>query len=216
MRIDPDTGKPVARSVAILGEEGSFGFGAGAVWALADAGDGARLLALDPDDLQTDDMIRLPFPGSQVVFGSDSVWISSPRGEVVMQVEPTSGRVARTPLPGLSEGAAIASGEGSIWVGTEEALARIDPSSGDVTAMIDEAFTGATGWVTVAFGTVWVRNSTSFLLAIDPTTDQIVKQVDGSSVAGGGSVLGAFDHLWVSAPDSGFVFLLDPEAILHA
>ena len=94
-----------------------------------------------------------------------------------MQVEPTSGRVARTPLPGLSEGAAIASGGGSIWVGTEEALARIDPSSGDVTAMIDEAFTGATGWVTVAFGTVWVRNSTSFLLAIDPTTDQIVKQV---------------------------------------
>ncbi len=102
----------------------------------------------------------LPAPPGAVAAAGGSVWVASPSGGAVLQVDQEQGVVVdRIPVNG--QPGSMVGGGGALWVaGTMGATAeRIDPASGTVTWTAELAETGP---VAMAYGDggLWVADST--------------------------------------------------------
>jgi DNA-binding beta-propeller fold protein YncE len=92
-------------------------------------------------------------------------------------------------LPGRPQ--AIASGYGSVWIGTagDDRLWRIDGANGQITASIPLGL--APTAVAAGSGPVWVIGHTGILERIDPTTNtlehtiRIGRRIAGLALGGG-------------------------------
>jgi YVTN family beta-propeller protein len=155
----------------------------GTVWA-ADNGAGG-LARIDPSANRVVQRIGLNADPFAIGSGYGSLWVTayfhSPHE--VLRVDPVSGRIqaAIIDLP-PSCGTGIAVGEGGVWVACTyaQSLARIDPSTDRVTAVIPvQQYPLA---LKVGLGAVWVRNEDSNSVSrVDPRKNLVTATVTGLS-----------------------------------
>lgn len=111
--------------------------------------------------------------------GFGSLWVAEFRRDRVVRLDPSTRREQASVALALPEPlvtgdskflpSSIATGAGGIWVSTARGyVARVDPVTNRVTAMVKTAF-DATGDVAVGEGGVWVGES-GHLARIDPDT----------------------------------------------
>ncbi len=141
----------------------------------------------------------------RVASQGDAVWVA-PFGGLLSRLAPTNGRVVQQLDPN-SGGAAIALGDGAVWLTDTEGdnVTRVDPS-GLVTPI--PVGNGPTG---IAFGEggVWVADSIdNTVVRIDPSTGEVNPKIPvGTSPSG--VVVGA-GSVWVADSGDGTVTRIDP------
>jgi YVTN family beta-propeller protein len=163
VRIDPVTIQPEAPLPA-----GAAPGGDNYIWVnqrlYVTYSDEPRISRLDPTTGATLETIRLPdWPeGPDVGAYDDVIWLMGEDGPQLLKFDTTSETVTEYTLPGWAQTSGAHSvtpfgAVGSIWLRTSDsAISRIDPTSGQVTAVYPADPGG--GNVVVAFGSLWVAN----------------------------------------------------------
>ena len=208
MRIDPET-NDVAATIEVpkINEQGRLPSSDGQVWLLT--GDGDKLAGLseetdklgDPIDLGTfctDVADRVDGSTLWVVFASEGVLL-----RVDLAKEKVTGKVTDLPLA-----ASVSVGE-DVWVGFEKGLARVDPSSLDVT-MLQEAVT--TDRIRAVGDHVWVREEggDAFLSRIDASSAEVGQVIAANELKSGGDVTEFDGAVWASSYDDLTIVRLTP------
>jgi hypothetical protein len=124
------------------------------------------------------DKIEYPVDGALlgVVAGDGDLWLLAVRkhGNVVLRIDPRTGKTRQTIALGISSAASIGFGYGRVWVVSQEAaLYRIDARSGRVTGRRSVGDCAARPGI--GAGSVWlcVCDPGSSMLRIDPDTLRI-------------------------------------------
>jgi DNA-binding beta-propeller fold protein YncE len=180
--------------------------GSGSLWVLAERGDAAVVLRLDPASGTTLAVIKVGRPGPDmgaISFGGGRIWAAA--GEELVGIDPARhSSVIRHRLPGVAS--AISYGFGSVWVTTlgqsRHLLVRLDSRTLAIRARIWlTSRTGETGEtagpsaVAAGLGSVWVAGFAA-LLRIDPKTDRIASYLFPTSPSST-DVAVARHRLWV-------------------
>jgi class 3 adenylate cyclase len=202
-RIDGHTNE-VTESIEI-GEPWRVVSGFGSTWVTAGLsyhapGGPTSLLRIDPRSNKVVATIGLGRPVRDVAVSEDSVWVS---GAALWRIDPKTNRVMTTINLNSFD---IAAGARSVWVlpAGPEALLRVDPQTGRVSARID----GLASARHVAFGAgfVWVSGAAAgipnFLWQVDPATNRVVSATPLGTPdypGGGGGVATGFNSVWVCA-----------------
>jgi virginiamycin B lyase len=191
------TGTPPQRSslperwVAAQLEVGHGGgplmFGAGSLW--VGAWRDQKVVRIDPRANRV--AARFPAGGPNpagLAVDAATIWVAQPDTDEVVRLDPGTGRVVARirlgPLPFLFapgdrhfRPSLVAVGAGAGWVGTGRgAVARIDPASNRVVAVIRLARQGAEG-IAVAGRIVWVAQGGRGLARIDAATNRLLGMV---------------------------------------
>ncbi len=208
IRIDPETNDVVAKvEVPKVNEQGRLVSFGSQVWLLT--GDGDRLTGISEETNQVGDSIEL---GSFCTESADTItgstlWVACASEGVLLRVDlekkKVTGKVTDLPLA-----TSVSVGE-DVWVGFEKGLARIDPSSLDVT-MLQEAV--SPNRVRAIGDHVWVREEggEAFLSRIDASSAEVGQVVVADDLPSGGDVLELDGVVWASAYDDGTVVRLTP------
>ena len=172
-RLDPETGKPLARP--LHPGFGVAGIAIGGKWVWVTNALRGKLLRLDPKTgrvLKTIDVGGHPGP---IALGGGRVWIADERGRGVTAVNSEGGRIYRRGLPPQTTNLRLAFGAHGLWVsiaGTGS-VRRVDPADFTTGEPI-RVGRGPAGLV-VANGFVWVANSRSGTVSrVDPATRQLL------------------------------------------
>lgn len=189
---------PVAGAVPPHESSGTEGGGCGlvaqgtSVWAATNGPDG--LVRIDYDRTAGRSQVTwgkpLPAPRS-LAAGAGALWGIDPIAQVVMRIDPATGRRTHDIRPG-SDPSAIAAGVGGVWVANEgdNSMSHIDPRTNLV---VQTAGVGKSpNAVAVGAGAVWVALADDGAVArIDPRTDHVTATIrvghrpQGIAVAGG-------------------------------
>ncbi|MBO0683615.1 MAG: YncE family protein [Candidatus Dormibacteraeota bacterium] len=164
----------------------SLAYDGHSIWAADNASE--SLARIDP---RTNRVVRRVAIGADpfaLGWGFGSLWVTSyfgpPQG--VLRVDPASGKVIATIGGPPMGGTGIALGAGAVWVaGTySQTLARIDPTTNRLTAVIPvERYPLA---VAAGRRMVWVRNEDSSSVSrIDPNTNRVAATAVGLSAPAG-------------------------------
>lgn len=164
------------------------------IWVLTGTGD--TLVGVDPSTEQVVTTISLPWRSSDVAAGAAGLWVISASDGYVMHVDADSGEVLAD-IP-VADATAITVGD-TVWVAAKSASFRIDPATGAIVTTLD-AGSGPFGSIAADGESVWVRNTTDFLVEFDAQSGEIVRAhpVDATS---GGDILLAFGSVWTTAFD---------------
>ena len=164
--IDPATGRVRAR-VAVPGSCGSIAYGLGHLWVVSGARNGIRILRINPStgrvDARTGIIHSLVY---SFVAGPEGVWYSA--GSSIRQVDPSGTRLTGVTVndssyPFTLVDAELALGHGAVWaLSGDEGIARIDPATGGITAIVSYrsfdptyAFTGGP-FIDIGQGSLWL------------------------------------------------------------
>lgn len=164
------------------------------MWVLTGTGD--TLVGVDPTTEQVVTTIALPWRGSDVAAGAAGLWVVAASDGHVMRVDADTGAVV-VDVP-VADAVAITVGEG-VWVGARSESVHIDPGTGAVVGTIDMG-TGSFGSIAADGESVWVRNTTDFLVEFDAQSGEMV-QTHTVDVESGGDILLAFGSVWTTAFD---------------
>ena len=164
--IDPATGHVRSR-ISLPGSCGSIAYGLGHLWIVSGVKGGIRILRISPDARRVD--ARTPVIHNLVysfVAGPEGVWYST--GSRIRQVDPSGTRLAGVTVNDSGYqftllDAELALGHGAVWaLSGNENIARIDPATGGVTAVVSYrsfdptyAFTGGP-FIEVGQGSLWL------------------------------------------------------------
>lgn len=164
--IDPATGRVRAR-IAVPGSCGSIAYGLGHLWIVSGVTGGTRIVRVSPAtrraDASTGTIHSLVY---SFVAGREGVWYST--GSRIRQVAPSGTRLTGVTMNDsgyqftLSD-AELALGNGAVWaLSGNENIARIDPVTGGVTAVVSYrsfdptyAFTGGP-FIDVGQDSLWL------------------------------------------------------------
>lgn len=200
----------------------SAGDAAGLLW-VARQGSGLfdpdTLIAVDPRTARITRRVGTEDLWSNLAIAAGGFWTAGSGADLVVRIDPRSGRVDSIPLPEGSHPGDLVFAEGSIWVANhgDGKVLRIDPASHNVIASIqvgeemsmDNAIRlGAGGgsiWVITLFG----RHS---LHRIDPASNTVTGRVED---VGDGVVDIAFGEgsVWVTGVHDGTVYRVDPSTL---
>jgi hypothetical protein len=164
--IAPGTGHVRSR-ISVPGNCGSIAYGLGHLWIVSGVKGGIRILRISPAARRVD--ARTPIIHNLVysfVAGREGVWYST--GSRIRQVDPSGTRLAGMTVNDsgyqftLSD-AELALGHGAIWaLSGNENIARIDPATGGITAVVSYrsfdptyAFTGGP-FIEVGQDSLWL------------------------------------------------------------
>jgi DNA-directed RNA polymerase specialized sigma24 family protein len=164
--IDPATGRVRAR-IAVPGSCGSIAYGIGHLWVVSGVKGGIQILRIDPAtrraDARTGTIHDLVY---SFVAGREGVWYST--GSRIRQVDPSGTRLSGVTVNDSSFqftllNAELALGRGAVWaLSGDENIARIDPATGGVTAVVSYrsfdptyAFTGGP-FIDVGQDSLWL------------------------------------------------------------
>jgi YVTN family beta-propeller protein len=155
------------------------------------------------------DRVVLPAQPGAIAVAGRAVWVASPNGATVFQVDPAQAAVIdRIPLGG--EPGSLVSGGSAVFVASTmgATVERIDPESGTVTWTSQLAESGP---VAMAYGDggLWVADSTDQdLLELSPLSGSVLRtfslDVHPTSIALAGGLV------WVAAYSAGTVEGIDP------
>jgi DNA-binding SARP family transcriptional activator/streptogramin lyase len=138
--IDPTT-NPVVASKRVGSKPVAVAAGAGAVW-VGDARDGT-ITRVDPETRQVVKTIGIGAPVVDLATGLGAVWAATGGFGEVVRIDPDVGAATqRIPLgdpedPIVPSVPSVGVGDGRVWAGVPEGLARIDARSGDVVDTVD-------------------------------------------------------------------------------
>ena len=136
-----------------------------------------------------------------------TLWVACASEGVLLRVDlekkKVTGKVTDLPLA-----TSVSVGD-DVWVGFEKGLARVDPSSLDVT-MLQEAVTP--NRVHAVGDHVWVREEggDAFLTRIDASSAEVSQVIAADDLPSGGDVLELEGVVWASAYDDLTVVRLTP------
>lgn len=198
-RVDPASGKTTLTITA--GDGGNIhglAFGGGYLWSVCCIG--KSLQQIDPVSGRIVATVPLlvQSPGAGVAVGHGAVWVNDVADATVMRYDPVSRVDANVTVPssGGNHQGNIAVTDDAVWVETGDGLARIDPSSREVTATIplppsatvyDMAGDGTTLWV--------VGNKANRLWRIDSPSARITGVLE---VTAPQAVVATAGAVWVS------------------
>jgi hypothetical protein len=138
-----------------------------------------RLAELDPATGVVRRSVALPRRVDALLATPAGIWAASVEGNLV-RVDPTTLAVVEI---AEAVGGALALGEdGSIWLGQEDGLARIDPAANVVNLAVAIANRGAGLGVTVLDGDVWVATR-SQIVRLDALDGAVIARLDGDATA---------------------------------
>jgi len=208
MRIDPTTNEVAARiEVPKINEQGRLPSSGDQVWLLT--GDGDRLAGLSEKTHRLGDPIELGTFCTDVADRVDgsTLWVVCASEGVLLRVDletrKVTGKVTDLPLA-----ASVSVGE-DVWVGFEKGLARVDPSSLDVT-MLQEAVTPDR--IRAVGDHVWVREEggEAFLSRVDAASAEVVQVIAADDLTSGGDVIEFEGAVWATSYDDLTVVKLTP------
>jgi DNA-binding beta-propeller fold protein YncE len=156
--IDPATNTVVA-SIPVGSKPVAIAAGAGSVW-VGDARAGT-ITRVDPLTRRVAKTIGIGAPVVDLATGLGGVWAATGGFGEIVRIDPEVGAVAqRVPLgdpadPVVPSVPSVAVGDGRVWAGVPEGLARIDPRSGEVAETIDLDSAQALQ-IAAGGGAVWV------------------------------------------------------------
>jgi DNA-binding beta-propeller fold protein YncE len=136
------------------------------------------VIAVDRAHLRVTHTLRLPSTPYRLVAGGGRAWVGNAFDGSVSELAGSGELVRRfRPQPASVGRLALAYGAGSLWVGSQDdAVARVDPSTGRTIAVIDRVVHPEA--VSVGAGAVWVAQATrSAVIRIDPRTNRVVASV---------------------------------------
>lgn len=168
---------------------------------------GAKLLRVDPTTGEARGAVHVD--STRVAIGEGAVWIQTADGKAaIVRVDPgTMEVVATIPVRGCSGPRELLVGYGSVWLACmdSDAVARIDPRTNEVSAMIRSG--AAPHHVVAGEDAVWVNNIDDANVArIDPKSGKVVAHIP---VTGGGiGITVGRGFVW-AARDAGIV-KIDP------
>ena len=163
-----------------------------AVFAATNGPDGLVRIDYDPVSGRSQVTWGRPLPApTAVAVGAGALWGIDPIDQVVMRIDPATGRRTHEVRPG-SDPSAIAAGAGAVWVANEgdNSVSRLDPQ----TNLVVQTIGVRRGPVAVATGAgaVWVALADAGAVArIDPRTNSVTDTIavghrpQGVAVAGG-------------------------------
>ena len=138
--IDPATNSVVA-SIPVGSKPVAIAAGEGGVW-VGDARDGT-VTRVDPRTRRVVKTIGIGEPVVDLATGRGAVWAATGGFGEVVRIDPEVGAVAqRIPLgapadPVVPSVPSVAVGDGRVWAGVPEGLARIDPRSGQIAETVE-------------------------------------------------------------------------------
>ena len=208
IRIDPKT-NDVAATIEVpkINEQGRLPSSGGQVWLLT--GDGDRLAGLSEKTDKLGDPIELGTFCTDVADRVDGsmLWVVCASEGVLLRVDlakkKVTGKVTDLPLA-----VSVAVGE-AVWVGFEKGLARIDPSSLDVT-MLQAAVTPDR--IRAVGDHVWVREEggEAFLSRVDASSAEVRQVISADDLKSGGDVIEFEGAVWASSYDDFTIVRLTP------
>jgi streptogramin lyase len=203
-RIDPKSLKVTDHILlpipTLYDQEETIAAGEGAVWLVVDGQvcEACVLVGIDPQTLKPAHEIDLDPGAASVAVGHGFVWVTDPKRNRVLKVDPATDEiVATTDTGGLPQYVAV--DDNGVWTidQLEGTVTEIDPETATVTTTIPANVAGAGGSITTGDGSVWVRGTLKLLTQIDSDTGQIVARYGPN--AGSGDALVSDGVLWVSA-----------------
>jgi len=207
-RIDPETNDVDATiKVPKINEQGRLPSSDGQVWLLT--GDGDQLAGLSEETEKLGAPIDLGTFCSDVadrVEGS-TLWVVCASEGMLLRVDLEKKKVTGT-VTDLPLAASVSVGE-DVWVGFDDGLARIDPSSLEVT-MLQEAVTPDK--IRAVGDHVWVREEggDAFLSRIDGSSAEVSQIIAANDLKSGGDVIEFEGAVWATSYDDLTVVLLTP------
>lgn len=208
IRIDPETNDVVAEiEVPKINEQGRLVSYGGQVWLLTDDGD--RLTGISEDTDKAGDPIELGAFCTETAdrIEGSTLWVACASEGVLLRVDLEKKKVTGK-VTDLALATNVSVGE-DVWVGFEKGLARVDPSSLDVT-MLQEAVTP--NRVHAIGDHVWVREEggEAFLTRLDASSAEVRQIIAADDLPSGGDVIELDGVVWASAYDDGTVVRLTP------
>jgi streptogramin lyase len=164
-RIDPDQNVVVAE-LRLAADCRSLTFGETSLWLACPSEN--KVIRINPATNLIEKQIEVSAEPESIVTGLNSIWVYCRKESKVDRIDPKTNKVSKSielKVPG--EDAAIAFGEGSLWVSMQGfPLTRIDP----VAETVAQQFVGDGGGpVRTSAGAVWLLNKEAgTLLRIDP------------------------------------------------
>ena len=208
MRIDPETNE-VAKTIKVpkINEQGRLPSSDGHVWLLT--GDGDELAGLSEETSRLGDPIGLGTYCTDVADRVDgsTLWVVCASEGVLLRVDlakkKVTGKVTDLPLA-----ASVSVGE-DVWVGFDNGIARIDPSSLEVT-VLQEAVTPDR--ICAIGDHVWVREEggEAFLSRLDSSSAEVTQVIAAKDLTSGGDVLELDGTVWATSYDDLTVVRLTP------
>jgi DNA-binding SARP family transcriptional activator/streptogramin lyase len=156
--IDPATNR-VVTSITVGSKPVTIAAGEGSLW-VGDARDGT-ITRVDPETRKVVKTIGIGAPVVDLATGLGGVWAATGGFGEVVRIDPDVGALAqRIPLgdpddPVVPSVPSVGVGDGRVWAGVPDGLARIDPSSGEVVGTVDLDSTQALQ-MAVGGGGVWL------------------------------------------------------------
>jgi streptogramin lyase len=202
--IDPAT---LAIGGSVDGFQGPCGVQAvdGAIWLAVDTG----LARVDPgsEDVVTTELGDAAFPGT-----GKPLWAALYSTGDLVPIDTATGHAGEiTPYPdGPSEGPPLATGFGSLWVGSgaRDRLYRLDAKTGEVEAEI-EVVTPTR--LLVTDDAVWTSSYPQGVVGrIDPETNEVVFRAALGGTLNG--ITAGFGSIWVADTANGLLYRIDPTA----
>lgn len=145
-----------------------------------------------------------------LVVTRDSVWVANDALKAVQRVDvETNTLVARVKMPG-QPCSGLAYGFGSVWVplcGGRPSLARIDPATNSVSAILPIGPALSEGGITISKDSVWMATGDGKLARIDPRTNRVRQMI----LLARGSYNPLFSNgtIWVTSGDENLLTALD-------
>jgi YVTN family beta-propeller protein len=201
--IDPAHDSVVKR-IGVGNSPSSIAAGEGGVWVVND-GDGT-VTELSPTgaDVRTFGTSGAP---TDVATSAGSVWVAN-RPNIVIRIDPSNGDTTgtvklKTPASGFGPFVWLGTRPDSVWVSSEDRLARIDPRT--LGAELKPLPTPDWGPIDVKANAVWA-SSENELFHLDRTAEHVL----GSVAIPKGPIVSAAGSLWAVNPSSNVVAQIDP------
>ncbi len=205
VRIDPKQLK-VTDSIPVgkVFDSGRLVFAGEKLWVLA--GEGDRLVGIDPSTASVETTVRLPVPCNELGPGAGMVWAICPRDGRALGIDPVGGSV-EVDLELESPTVAVAT-EQDLWVGSAGDLVRVDLEAREPVARFANLDPTTEGDLTVDGTSVWVRSPAGFLHRIDAAANRVVERIEPPSALSGGAVLVEAGSVWATAYDDNVLLRL--------
>jgi DNA-binding SARP family transcriptional activator/DNA-binding beta-propeller fold protein YncE len=209
--IDPATNRVVA-SIPVGSKPVAIAAGEGSVW-VGDARDGT-ITRVDPETRKVVKTIGIGAPIVDLATGLGGVWAATGGFGEVVRIDPEVGAVAqRIPLgeagdPVVPSVPSVGVGDGRVWAGVPEGLARIEPRSGEVVDIVELDSTQALQ-IAAGGGAVWVTTTANRAKRIEASSARPTAEfyaggwVYPVTLGGGAAWVGGLRGLVKLNPDTG-------------
>ena len=209
--IDPATNRVVA-SISVGSKPVAVAAGAGGIW-VGDARDGT-ITRVDPETRKVVKTIGIGAPVVDLATGLGAVWAATGGFGEVVRIDPEVGAATqRIPLgdpqdPVVPSVPSVGVGDGRVWAGVPDGLARIDARSGDVADTVDLDGTQALQ-IAAGGGAVWVTTIANRAKRVEASSGRSTAEfyaggwVYPVALGGGAAWVGGLRGLAKLDPDTG-------------